>query len=274
MPEGTTVVLRRSTAVLLGACALVLASCDATLPTASPSGAASVGPRTSGASAAPSVTPSVTGPTPLPTDGPTPAPTGNPDAVPVYTAGSTVETHIAGLRVHARPGTDERVVTGLLPEGAGLLIAQGPLFWDDYGWYLVDDVDAGDPEFTQGWIAAGFNPDPWLVPTVLDVADNPFIAGFANDTDGEYGPVRITDANLQIDWVIAPPTPDGCSFAVDLRSGSGNPVQAIRSTTGSVVAPGVLYPQFFSDHPELTGDLFMTVTSTCRWALTFERVPA
>ena len=267
-------VLPRHAAAVLGACALLLASCDATLPTASPSGAASAGIPSPGASASSSVTPSVAGTAPPPSEGPTPAPTGNPDAVPVYVPGSAVETHIAGLRVHARPGTDERVVTGLLPEGAGLLIAQGPLFWDEYGWYLVDDADPGDPVFTEGWVAAGFNPDPWLVPTVLNVADNPFITGFANDADGEYGPVRITDANVQINWVIAPPTPDGCSFSVDLRSGSGTPVQAIRSTTGSVVAPGVLYPQFFSDHSELTGDLFVTVTSTCRWALTFERVSA
>lgn len=208
-------------------------------------------------------------PTALATPEPAPTATPNPDDVPVYTAGAMLETHIGGLRVRARPGVNERVATGLLPEGANLLAILGPVVVDGYGWYLVRDSDANDPEFTEGWVAAGFDPDPYLVPTVFDLSNNPYVAGFAHDANGEYGPVLLTDANYSIRWIAAPPTRDGCSFAVDLRRGSEASVPAIRATIGVAVAPGVLNSDFFVDHPELTGDIFVTVTSNCRWALTF-----
>ena len=202
---------------------------------------------------------------------PTASATPNPDDVPIYAAGSMVETDIGGLRVRARPGVDERVVTGLLPEGANLLVALGPVLVDGYGWYLVNDSDANDPEFSEGWVAAGFDPDPFLVPTIFDLSFNPYVAGFAHDANGEYGPVRVTDANYAIRWIASPPTPAGCSFGVDLRRGSDAAVPAIRATIGAVVAPGMLNSDYFVDHPELTGDLFVTVTSDCSWALTFIR---
>lgn len=202
----------------------------------------------------------------------TPSATPDPAQIPVYATGSMVETHIGGLRVRARPGLNERVVTGLLPEGADLLVALGPVVVDGLGWYLVNDEDGADPEFSEGWVAAGFNPDPFLVPTVFTVAENPYVGGAAHDRDAEFGPVRIIDASYQIRWIAAPPTVDGCSFAVDLRVGSGQATPAIRATIGAVVAPGVLNAEYFADHPELTGDLFVTVTSDCSWALTFVRL--
>jgi len=63
----------------------------------------------------------------------------------------------------------------------------------------------------------------------------------------------------------------GCSFSVDLVPGSGTAVPAIRATIGTAPAPGNLYGDFFTSHPELTGDLFVRVTSDCSWALTFMR---
>jgi len=251
------------------AASLLLTACAGPGPTSSPAAPASA----SGSASAPppsveeSMQPSFT-PTPEPTPVPDPA------AVPVYAAGAMVQTHIAGLRVHARPGTEERVVTGLLPDGAELLVALGPIFVDDYGWYLVDDADSADPAFSQGWVATGFNPDPWLVPAVFDLASNPYLGGFAHDSDGEYGPVHLTDANVEINWIAAPPRDAGCSFGVDLRRDNDAAVPAIRATLGAVLAPGVLQSDFFVDHPKLIGDLFVTVTSDCRWALTFEELPA
>ena len=249
-------------AVLLTGCSMSSgSSTPLASSTSSPAPSSTAPPASVAASTAPSLEPSVA---------PTQAP--DPSTVPLYPAGATVQTHIAGLRVHARPGTEERVVTGLLPDAADLLVALGPIFVDGYGWYLVDDVDAGDPAFTQGWVAAGFNPDPWLVPAAFAVPNNPYLGGWAGDADGEYGPVHLTDANVQVNWIAAPPNQTGCSFHVDLRRGGNDPVPAIRSTIGAVVAPGVLYSDFFVDQPELVGDLFVEVTSDCRWALTFEQL--
>ncbi len=258
--------IRRQAAMLVVG-AILLAACSSSISSETP-GTPTPTPVASIMSAAE--------PTPEPTAPSTPEPTAtatpNPDDVPVYAAGAMLETHIGGLRVRARPGVDERVVTGLLPEGANLLAILGPVLVDGYGWYLVSDSDANDPEFTEGWVAAGFDPDPFLVPTVFDLPDNPYVAGFAHDANGEYGPVRLTDANYSIRWIAAPPTRDGCAFAVDLRRGSDAPVTAIRATIGAAVAPGMLYSDFFIDHPELTGDIFVTVTSNCRWALTFVQI--
>jgi len=249
------------------AAVLVLAACGIVEPTAGPSASAPAS-----ASATPAGEPTATASPPEPSVEPSPTATPNPADVPTYAPGSMVETHIGGLRVRARPGLDERVVTGLLPDGADLLVALGPVLVDGFGWYLVNDADANDPEFSEGWVAAGFNPDPFLVPTVFDLAVNPYVGGAAHDGDAEFGPVRLTDASYQIRWIASPPTIDGCAFAVDLRAGAGSPIPAIRATIGAVVAPGILNAEYFGDHPELTGDIFVTVTSTCSWALTFVRL--
>lgn len=258
----------RLTAAIFLATALALAACAAPESTSVPGASETV---VASATVAPEPTPTTT-PVPEPTASPTPEPTSNPADVPIYAPGSMIETHIGGLRVRARPGLEERVVTGLLPDGANLLVALGPVLVDGFGWYLVNDADVSDPEFTEGWVAAGFNPEPFLVPTVFGVDVNPYVGGSAHDGDAEFGPVRITDAGYQIRWIASPPTIDGCSFAVDLRVGAGSPLPAIRATIGAVVAPGVLNADYFSDHPELSGDIFVTVTSTCSWALTFVRL--
>jgi len=40
---------------------------------------------------------------------------------------------------------------------------------------------------------------------------------------------------------------------------------------GTAPAPGNLYGNFFAEHPELVGDLFLRVTSDCAWALSIAR---
>ena len=223
--------------------------------------------------------------TPRPTASPSPTveaiPTEEPTAtdapgpgladVPRFTAGGQAATNAPGLRVRARPGIDQRVITTLGLD-ANLLIALGPVWVDDNGWYLVRDADADDPEFGEGWVAAGFEPDPFLIQASFEVGRNPYLAGFAHDGDGEFGPVFLPDASVSIRWIAVPFTSDGCSFFVDLAAGSGKPVSAIRATVGGVPAPGELFRQFFAEHRELVDtDLFVTVTSDCSWALTFVR---
>ena len=235
---------------LLTSCFLVPASTPS--PSASqPAGSPSAGPSVS-----------------LPPATPTPIPTPGPDAVPTFTAGTKVATNASGLRVRSRPGTSQGVI-GLLPSGAKLVVELGPVRVDNFGWYLVRDADPADPAFQEGWVAAGFAPDPFLVPATFDLPFNPILGGFAHDGNGDFGPVHVTDANVAVRWFASPPSVNGCSFAVDLSPGTGQAVPAIRATIGSAPAPGDLYGDFFAAHPELTGDIFVHVTSDCSWALTF-----
>lgn len=246
----------RRAARLLGVVPL-LAACTLAQPTSAPSSG----------SPTPTPTPATTLP---PAASPTPEPTPGPEDVPSFSAGSQVATNAPGLRVRSRPGMDARVITSLGVD-ANLLVGLGPVIVDGLGWYLVRDADDADPAFGEGWVAAGFQPDPFLINASFDPGPNPYLAGFANDADGEYGPVPLTDPDVSLRWFIAPLDAGGCSFAVDLRPGSGAPVPAIRATLGTAPAPGELFSQFFASHPELRGDLFVTVTSDCSWALTFVR---
>jgi hypothetical protein len=243
----------------LVAAALILAACspaDTTAPiTPTPQPTATADP---------------VSPTESPTTEPTASPTPGPDAVPVFFAGQKVASDAPGLRVRSRPGTDEPVLA-ILPEGADLLVEMGPVLIDGFGWYSVLDSDPDKPEFSKGWVAAGFEPDPFVVPSDFELSINPYIGGFAHDGDGEFGPVRVVDANHGMRWIAAAQDADGCGFSVDLRPGSGTAVPTIRATIGGVAAPGDIHPQFFASHPELIGDLFAIVTSDCSWALTFVR---
>lgn len=249
--------LRRAASTIL--IALLLAACGLGQPTQTPIPSPTPEP-----TSAPTTTPTVT---PRPTAPPTPGPAD----VPQLAAGSTAVTNAPGLRVRSRAGVDQRVITSLGVD-ARLLVGVGPVFIDGMGWYLVRDADPGDPAFGEGWVSAGFEPDPFLVGASFAVDDNPYLAGYAHDASGEYGPVLLPDdAAVSIRWIAAALNPNGCSFAVDLRAGSGDPVPAIRTTVGSYPAPGDLYSQFFREHPELRGDIFVSVTSTCSWALSFVR---
>jgi hypothetical protein len=244
--------LALATATLLGAC--VIGG-----PTPTPTPLASV-----------AATPSAPIETPTPQPTPTPEPTPGPEDIPRFTAGDRIATNAPGLRVRSRPGTAQRVVTSLGVD-ADLLVELGPVLVEGLGWYLVRDADRDEPRFDEGWVASGFEPDPYLISTRFPLPYNPFVAGFAHDGDGEFGPVRIADANYGMLWVAAPQSPNGCNFAVDLVPATGEPVRSVRATLGSVAAPGELFSQFFADHRELIGDIFVRVTSNCSWAVSFIR---
>ena len=234
-------------------------------------GSASASPS---ATASPSQAASAASSTSVPPPSATAVPTPGPDDVPTYTAGTRVATGASGLRVRSGPGTSQGVLT-LLPTGSNLVVVLGPVRADSHGWYLVRDADADAPAFDEGWVAAGFMPTPYLVPANFDLPFNPIVAGFAHEGNGEFGPVPIPDPNHAVRWVAAVlPGGAGCSFSVDFVPGSGTAVPAIRATLGTAPAPGNLYTDFFADHPELSGDLFVRVTSDCSWALTFLRSDA
>ena len=226
--------------------------------------------------ASPSATAEATPPptaSPAPSTEPSAEATPGVEQVPQFAAGSQVATNAPGLRLRSQPGTDQRVITTLAVD-TNLFVGLGPVFIDGAGWYLVRNGNPDDETFGQGWVAAGFQPDPFLIPTSFPQDSpfaNPYIVGFAHTASGEYGPVLLPDGDISVRWIAASLSPDGCSVAVDLRAGSGEPVPAIRTTVGGYPAPGELFSQFFASHPELRGDLFVEVTSQCSWALTFVR---
>jgi len=224
---------------------------------------------------APSATPA---PTPGPTATATPAPTSTPSpeptvaAVPSFQAGDLVATAIDGLRVRQRPGLSSLVVTGLLPLGAVLEAVMGPITVGGMAWYLVADADAREPQFEEGWIAAGALPEPFVAATGERSESTPFVASFAQTGNAEYGPVSIAaDAEYTIRWVAADPSQVRCDLAVLLAAGDATPVPSIRATIGNDVVPGTLQPTSF-DALGVRGEVFVTITSDCAWALVIERV--
>jgi hypothetical protein len=252
--------MRRPGRFVLLPLTIVLSGCLLGDPSASPSASAvASGP----ASVAPS--------TSLPPASATPAPTPGPDAIPTFTAGTRVTTSASGLRLRSGPGLSQGVIT-LLPTGSNLVVELGPVRNDSHGWYLVRDADADEPTFTEGWVAAGFMPSPFLSPANFELPFNPIVAGYAHEGNAEFGPVSIQDANYEILWVAAVlPGGGGCSFSADLVPGSGTAVPTVRATVGTAPAPGIQHSDFFASHPELVGDIFLRVTSDCSWALTFVR---
>ena len=191
----------------------------------------------------------------------------------MFTPGDTAATAVGGLRLRTRPGLDH-LVTAVLGPDVGMLIGLGPVLVDGQGWYLVRDPDrAVPPRFNEGWVAAGFEPDPFLVPASFEVRRNPFLAGFAGSRSGEFGPVRLPDADVVLRWIAAALTPDGCTFSVDLTPTGGDPVPAIRAQVGGAPAPGDLFSTYFENHPELIDtDLLVNVDSACSWAVSFVQV--
>jgi hypothetical protein len=237
--------------------ALVLAGC--VLPPPAPPSAT--------ASPTPSPSPSATS-TSIP---PSPSPTPDLGAIPDFAAGDVVTTAIDGLRVRQRPGLTGNVVTGLLPLGAELQVVMGPIPTDELGWYLVDDADPADPEFGDGWIAAGFEPDAWLTATGETASGTPYLASYAFTGDAQNGPVAIGSGDHAIRWVAVDPESTSCQFAVSLAEGGGDPVPAIRATIGNDLVPGTLQPGAF-DALGVRGQVFVTVASDCAWTLAIERV--
>jgi hypothetical protein len=217
-------------------------------------------------------------PDPTPTAAPTPMaeptadPTPDPE-VPHFDAGEIIATATDGLRVRQRPGRSSVVVTDLLPLGAELQVVMGPIPSDGFGWYLVTDADPAEPQFREGWIAAGYEPDPFLRSTGRTADETPLVAGFALTGDAEYGPIEISDEHHAIRWIATDPERRRCTFSVALEPAGGDPVTAIRATIGSEVVPGTLQPTFFAAQPDVRGQLFVSITSDCAWALAVLRVP-
>ncbi len=242
-------------ALLVTACVLGPLATPTPIPTPSPTPSASPSPSPSG------------------TPGPTPSPTPDFGAVPDFNAGEVIVTAIDGLRVRQSPGLSGNVVTGLLPLGVELQVLMGPIPTADLAWYLVADADPAEPEFDEGWIAAGFEPDAWLASTGRTVDGSPYLASYAHTGDAEHGPVEIGSGDHAIRWVASDLRGRGCRFAVSLAAGGDEPVPAIRSTVGEGdLVPGTLQPAQF-DALGVRGATFVTVASDCAWTLVIERVP-
>jgi hypothetical protein len=240
-------------ALALGACTLP------PLPTPTPSPAPTRSP--------------IPTPTPVARPSPTPSIEPTPEAVtPTYEAGEIVETTIDGLRVRTLPGTDRPILTGLLPLAFGLRVVMGPIPVDGLGWYLVNDADEREPNFEEGWVAAGHEPDP-LLASIGRIADgSPFVASMAQTGDAEEGPIQIGEGDHAVRWVALDPERQRCAFSVSLTAAGGaTPVPAIRATVGSGVDRGTLQPQSFAAL-NVRGDIFVTVTSDCAWALAVVRI--
>ena len=165
------------------------------------------------------VSPSPTAPPPTASPSPTPAATPDRGAIPDFAAGEIVATLTDGLRVRQRPGTDASVVAGLLPLGAQLEIVMGPFPEGGFGWYLVRDADPADPAFGEGWLAAGYEPDPFLGGTGQSSPDTTSVASLAGSGAAEEGPIQIGDGDHVVRWIAADPERIGCRFAVSLTAG-------------------------------------------------------
>jgi hypothetical protein len=225
----------------------------------------------------PSPTPTPTpSPTPAPTPSPTPTPDPTPDpaAIPSFRAGDIIATNISGLRVRRLPGTSQPVVTDLLPLGDHLTVVMGPVPIEGFGWYLVRDADPeAGPGFEEGWLAAGYEPDPFLTTTGRTADDHPYLASYAGTGDAGHGPIEIADEHTSIRWYAVDPERQRCTFGVGLAVGSADPTRAILATIGAAPAHGTTTRTFFEQQPDLRGQVFVEVTSDCAWALVFQRVP-
>ncbi len=259
-------------AVLLGT-VLAATACGAA-PSASPSPSA--------AENSPSLLPSAAAtPTPQPTDTPSPTPSPTPDQadVPLFKAGDQLKT-LTTLRLRDLPGT-RWGSSANLPPGALVQVVLGPIRTDGYGWYLVRDVDSAAPTFNEGWLAAGFLPDAFLAPSGAQPSPQPtdpvFVAGYAQASSGDFGPVRV-EGSTALRWAVTVPIgaqPDStCNFTGSLKPANGDAVVFLTTTVlPQEPAPGTTQPSFFAQHPTLTGDVFLHVDSDCSWAVTVVRLP-
>ena len=201
---------------------------------------------------------------------PTPEPTQNLGAVPDFAAGEIVASLIEGLRVRQRPGVTAQVTTGLLPLDAEMQVVMGPFPTDDFAWYLVTDADPDEPQFEEGWVAAGYEPDPFLRSTGATGEPTRFITSMSGGGPAEEGPVEIGEGEHAIRWIAADPEAVGCRFAVSLVPAGADPVPTIRATVGAGMDRGTLQPQTFAALG-VRGAAFVQVDSDCVWALVILR---
>jgi hypothetical protein len=150
----------------------------------------------------------------------------------------------------------------------------GPIPVDDLGWYLVTDADSREPNFEEGWVAAGSEPDPLLDSTGRIAERSPYVASMDQFGDAEEGPIEIGAGAHAIRWVALDPERTRCSFALSFTpAGGGEAVPAIRATIGTGIDRGTLQPQSFAAL-DLRGPVFATVVSDCAWALVIVRIAA
>ena len=209
--------------------------------------------------------------TPLASVAPSASTASDPGDVPDFTGGDIVTTTFAGLRVRDLPGTDRRVVTDLLGFDAELEVVMGPILEDELGWYLVRDADPDTPEFDEGWVAAGFEPDANLRSTGRVANDSPVVVSLAQTGDADFGPIDVPDEQHIIRWAAVDPEGVRCQFSIMLTAGSAAPVPAIRATVGDSLIPGTLPSSFFVAQPSLRGQLFLTAETDCAWTLAVMR---
>jgi hypothetical protein len=253
--------MRRAAAVLV--LASLLAGCGF-LPrppaaTTSPSGAASLSPSPTPVASADAAS-----------EDPQPTPGGS--AVPRFAIGSLVATNAPGLRIRSRPGTSQRVLI-TLGLGVELVVGMGPILVDDLGWYLVRDA-AAQPAFDEGWVAAGFEPDPFLVSTGRNPDRSPYLDGFAGTTPGELGPISLPQSRVVLRWIASAGNLELCNFALDVSGEAGDPVRAVRTPVGAFPASGELPYRFLRANDLDGARVYLQVESNCSWAVSFVRVEA
>jgi hypothetical protein len=253
---------------------LALAFLLVTLP-ACDFGAASESPSTSASVAAsPSSTPS---PEPTPTPQPTTTPTPDQADVPIFQAGALVAA-TTNVRLRDLPGTRWGIAANL-PRGAVMQVVLGPIRTAGFGWYLVRDADSAAPSYQEGWVAAGYQPDPFLAAKAgaSPPPDSPtFVAGYQGTKGGEFGPFSV-EGSTALRWTIAVPidAPDGttCRFSGSLAPQSGQAITFLKASAAQAPAPGTVQPAFFASHPTLHGGVSLHVDSDCSWAVTVVRLP-
>lgn len=221
----------------------------------------------------PSATPGTPPPTVTPASSvpPSASTAADPGDVPDFTGGDIVTTTFAGLRVRDLPGTDRRVVTDLLGFDAELEVVMGPILADELWWYLVTDADPDAPEFDEGWVAAGYEPEANLRSTGRVADDSPVIVSLAQTGNADVGPIEVPDERHIIRWAAVDPEGVRCQFSIMLAAGSAAPVPAIRATVGDALNVGILQSGFFVAQPSLRGQLFLTAESDCAWTLAVMR---
>lgn len=258
--------LARALAAL--AAALLLAGCSGSqTPSVSIQPSPSVGP---------TLVPTET-PEPTPTPSATPSPTPDQANVPIFAAGALATTRTT-VRLRDLPGT-QWGIAAQLGTGAVVEIVVGPIRTAGYGWYLVRDADPAKPSFIEGWVAAGYAPAAFLAPAPSATAppNSPtFVAGFADVTDGDFGPFRV-EGTTALRWALALPIdhPDGttCRIKGTLAPDGGAPVTFLTTSVAQAPAVGTVQASFFAGHPTLKGDLFLHVESDCSWAVSVVRLP-
>lgn len=222
-------------------------------------------------SATPTPTP-IPPPSAEPTASPTPEPS-QPEAIPDFSAGEIVAAAIDGLRVRSLPGVNRPIITGLLPLAFELRVVMGPVRFEELGWYLVTDADDREPDFEEGWVAAGSDRNPLLTSTGRVDETSPYLISIDQTGDAEQGPIEIGEDEHAIRWVALDPEGMRCTFAVSFTAAGGDePIPAIRATIGTGIDRGTLQPQSFAALG-LGGPVFVAVMSDCAWALVIVRIP-